>query len=68
MSFLELSFIIVTTVVQAMQLGRFTNEATDALGHPPNTVVSHIVLRAFAEVSMISISVLHCTISLNSLI
>jgi hypothetical protein len=66
--FSELLFIIVTTVVQATQLGRFTNEATDALSHPPNTVASHSVLRAFAGVSMVSISVLHRTISLNSLI
>jgi hypothetical protein len=66
--FLEPSFLIVTTVVQATQVGRFTNEATDALSHPPNTVVSHSVLRAFAEVSMVSIFILHRTISLNSLI
>jgi hypothetical protein len=58
----------VTTVVQATQLGRFANETTDALSHPPNTVASHSVLRAFTEVSMVSISVLHHTISLNSLI
>jgi hypothetical protein len=68
MDFLELSFLIVTTVVQATQVGRFANEATDALSHPPNTVVSHSVLCAFAEVSMVSIFVLHRTISLNSLI
>jgi hypothetical protein len=58
----------VTTVVQATQVGRFANEATGALSHPSNTVVSHSVLRAFAEVSMVSIFVLHRTISLNSLI
>jgi hypothetical protein len=63
-----LSFIIVTTVVQVTRLGWFTNEATDALSHPPNTIVSHTVLSAFTEVSMVSSSVLHCTISLNSLI
>jgi hypothetical protein len=63
-----LSFVIVTTVVQATQLGRFANEATDALSHLPNTVTSHSALRAFAEVSMVSSSVLHRTISLNSLI
>jgi hypothetical protein len=68
MGFSVLSFIIVTTVVHATQLGRFANEATDALSHPPNTVVSHSALRAFVEVSMISSSVLHRTISLNSLI
>jgi hypothetical protein len=60
--FLKLSFIIVTTVVQATQLGWFTNEATDTLSHPPNTVASHSALRAFSEVSMVSISVLHRTI------
>jgi hypothetical protein len=58
----------VTTIVQATQLGRFANEATDTLSHPPNTVASHNALRAFAKVSMVSISVLHRTISLNSLI
>jgi hypothetical protein len=68
MNFPVLSFVIVTTVVQATQLGRFINEATDALSHPPNTIVSHSVLRAFTEVSMVSSSVLHHTISLNSLI
>jgi hypothetical protein len=68
MDFLELSFLIVTTVVQATQLGWFTNQATDALSHPSNTVASHSALRAFAEVSMVSISILHHTISLNSLI
>jgi hypothetical protein len=68
MGFSVLSFIIVTTVVHATQLGRFANEATDALSHPPNTVVSHSALRAFVEVSMVSNSVLHHTILLNSLI
>jgi hypothetical protein len=60
-------FIIVTTIVHATQLGRFTNEVADALSHPPNSAASHSVLRAFAEVSMISISVLHRNVSLNSL-
>jgi hypothetical protein len=63
-----LSFVIVTTVVPATQLGWFANEATDALSHPSNTVASHSVLRAFTKVSMVSSSVLHRTISLNSLI
>jgi hypothetical protein len=63
-----LSFVIVTIVVQATQLGRFANEATDALSHPPNTIASHSVLHAFAEVSMVSSYVLHRTILLNSLI
>jgi hypothetical protein len=62
-----LKFIIVTIVVQAMQLGRFTNEAADALSHPLNSVMSHNALRAFAEVSMVSIFVLHPNVSLNSL-
>jgi hypothetical protein len=66
--FPELSFLIVTTIVHATQLGRFINEATDALSHPLNTVASHSALHAFTEVSMVSISVLHRTISLNSLI
>jgi hypothetical protein len=35
------------------------NEATDALSHPPNSAVSHSVLDAFVEVSMVCISVLH---------
>jgi hypothetical protein len=68
MGFLVPSFIIVTTVVHVTQLGLFANEATDALSHPPNTVASHNALCAFAEVSMVSSSVLHCTILLNSLI
>jgi hypothetical protein len=53
--------------LQATQLGRFTNEAADAQSHPPNTAASHKALRAFTEVSMISISVLNPNISLNSL-
>jgi hypothetical protein len=65
---LKLLFLIVTTVVQATQLGWFANEATDALSHPPNTFASHSMLRAFAEVSMVSISILQRTISLNSLV
>jgi hypothetical protein len=68
MGFSVLSFVIVTIVVQATQLGRFTNEATNTLSHPPNTIASHGSLHAFAEVSMVSTSVLHRTISLNSLI
>jgi hypothetical protein len=48
-----------TTVVHATQLGRFTNEATNALSHPLNTVASHNVIRAFAKVSMVSIFVLY---------
>jgi hypothetical protein len=54
--FCTLLFIIVTTVVQAMQHGWFTNEAADALSHPPNSATFHAVLHAFTEVSMISIS------------
>jgi hypothetical protein len=66
-SIFTLSFVIVTTVVQVTRLGWFTNEAADTLSHPPNTAASHNALRAFAKVSMVSISVLHRTISLNSL-
>jgi hypothetical protein len=57
----------VTTIVQVTQLGRFTNEAADALSHPPNSAASHSVLRAFAKVRMVSTSVLHPNVSLNSL-
>jgi hypothetical protein len=64
---MKLKFLIMTNVVQAMQLGRFTNEADYALSHPPNSVASHNMLRAFVEVSMISISVLHPNVSLNYL-
>jgi hypothetical protein len=62
-----MKFIIGTIVVQAMQLGQFTNEATNALIHPPNSATSHSALCAFAEVSMISIFILHPNVSLNSL-
>jgi hypothetical protein len=62
-----LKLTIVTTVVQVMQLGQFANEAADALSHPPNSTVSHSVLCAFIEVSMVSTSVLHPNVSLNSL-
>jgi hypothetical protein len=62
-----LKFIIVTIVVQTTQLGRFTNEAADTLSHLLNSTASHSALRAFTEVSMISIFVLHPNVSLNSL-
>jgi hypothetical protein len=62
-----MKFIIVTTVVHATQLGRFANEAVDALGQLPNSATSHSALHAFAEVSMISIFVLHPNVSLNSI-
>jgi hypothetical protein len=62
-----MKFIIVTTVVQATQLGRFANEATDALNHLPNSAASHSVLHAFTKVSMVSIFVLHPKVSLNSI-
>jgi hypothetical protein len=65
--FLKVKFLIVSNVVQATQLGWFANEATDALSHLPNSAVSHNVLRAFAEVSMVSISLLHPNEMLNSL-
>jgi hypothetical protein len=60
-------FLIVSNAVQAMQLGPFMNEATDALSHPLNSAVSHSALRAFVEVSMVLISLLHHNVSLNSL-
>jgi hypothetical protein len=63
--FLKLKFLIVTNVVHVMQLGWFTNEAGDALSQPPNSATSHSTLRSFAEVSMVSISLLHPNISLN---
>jgi hypothetical protein len=50
-----------------MQLGRFTNEASEVLSHPPNSAESHNTLRSFAEVSMVSISWLHPNIGLNSI-
>jgi hypothetical protein len=56
-----------TTVVHATQLGRFTNEAADAFIHPPNSVASHNVLRAFSEVSMLHISELLPNVPLNYL-
>jgi hypothetical protein len=65
--FLTLKFLIVTTVVQATQLGRFTKEATDTLSHPLNSVTSHSSLRAFTEVSMVSICILHPNVLLNYL-
>jgi hypothetical protein len=49
------------------QLGWFRNEATDALSHPPNSAASHSMLRAFTEVSMVCIFILHPNVSLNSL-
>jgi hypothetical protein len=49
------------------QLGQLANEAGDALSHLPNSVVSHSALCAFAEVSMVSISLLHPNVSLNYL-
>jgi hypothetical protein len=65
--FLKVKFLIVSNVVQAMQLGRFANEADDALSHPLNSAVSHSALHAFNEVSMVSIFLLHPNVSLNSL-
>jgi hypothetical protein len=65
--FFTLKFIIVTTVVHVTQLERFTNEAADALSHPLNSTASHNTLRAFTEESIISISLLHRIVSLNSL-
>jgi hypothetical protein len=53
---LKLKFIHVNTVVQSMQLGRWANEASEVLSHPPNSAESHIVLRSFADVSMVLMS------------
>jgi hypothetical protein len=53
--FLKVKFLIVSNVIHATQLGQFMNKAADALSHPPNSAVSHSALRAFAEVSMVSI-------------
>jgi hypothetical protein len=39
--FLKVKFLIVSSIVQAMQLGWFMNEAADALSHPPNFAASH---------------------------
>jgi hypothetical protein len=60
-------FIIVSNVIHATQLGWFVNEAADALSHPLNSAASHSALRAFTEVSMVFISLLHANVSLNSL-
>jgi hypothetical protein len=65
--FLESKLLIMTNVAQATQLGWLANEASDALRHPPNSAASHSALRAFTEVIMVSISVLHLTVSLNYL-
>jgi hypothetical protein len=62
-----MKFIIVATVVHVMQLGWFTNEATDTLSHPSNSTASYSALRGFAEVSMVSIFILHPNVLLNSL-
>jgi hypothetical protein len=53
---LKLKLIRVTTVVQSMQLGRWANEASEVLSHPPNSAESHSALRSFAEVRIVSIS------------
>jgi hypothetical protein len=52
---LKLKFICVITVVQSMQLGWFTNEASEVLSHPPNSAEAQSVFHSFAEVSMVSI-------------
>jgi hypothetical protein len=62
------TLMVVVGMTMKNQFGWFANEATDALSHPSDTVASHSALRVFAEVSMVSISILHRTISLNSLI
>jgi hypothetical protein len=65
--FLKVKFLIMSNVVQVTQLGRFMNETVDALSHPLNSTASHNTLCAFTEVSMVSISLLHHNVSLNSL-
>jgi hypothetical protein len=60
-------FLIVSNVIQATQLVRFANEAADTLSNPLNSVASHSALRVFVDVSMVSISLLHPNVSLNSL-
>jgi hypothetical protein len=62
---LKLKFISVTTVVQSMQLGRWANEASKVLSHPPNSAKSHSALHSFIEVSMVSISKHHPNIGMN---
>jgi hypothetical protein len=56
-----------SNVIQATQLGWFMNEAADTLSHPLNSVASHSALRAFVEVSMVSIFLFYPNVSLNSL-
>jgi hypothetical protein len=62
---LKLKFLILTNVIQAAQLGWFTNKAGNALNYPPNSAASHNVLRAFAEVSMVCIFLVHHNVSSN---
>jgi hypothetical protein len=60
-------FLIATNVAQVTQLGRLANEVAVALSHPPYSAASHNVLRAFAEVSKVSISLLDPNVSMNKL-
>jgi hypothetical protein len=64
---LKSKFLIITNAAQVTQLGQLENEASDALRHSPNSVTSYNALRAFIEVSMVSISLIHLNISLNYL-
>jgi hypothetical protein len=48
--FLKVKFLILTNVAQVTQLGRFANEAGDALSHPPNSATAHNGLCTFVEV------------------
>jgi hypothetical protein len=50
--------------LQALQLGQFTNETGNALSHSPNSTTFQNVLRAFAEVSMVSIFLVQRNVSL----
>jgi hypothetical protein len=51
--------------LQALQLGWFTDEASNVLSHPPNSVASHNVLRDFVKVSMVSIFLVHRNVLSN---
>jgi hypothetical protein len=57
--------LIYDSCLQALQLGRFTNEAGNMLSHPPNSAASHNALRAFAEVSLVSIFFVHRNVLSN---
>jgi hypothetical protein len=62
---LKLKFLIVTIVLQTMQLGRFTNEVGKALSQSPDTTASHNGIRACAKVRMVCIFLVHHKVSSN---